>query len=140
MRGYVSRLVNFIGNFPTRAMEIFVGFVFMVDGLYVMSPLYDVARTSPISTYESSQSLQLVIGATYFIIGVVALLSATVGGNLSYRRIAAMSLFLGALFSTLFRIGSLGWHPSGWAFNFMLVGVFVFDWLHINKCLPLQKA
>lgn len=120
-------------------MEIFVGFVFMVDGLYVMSPLYDVARTSPLSTYESNQSFQSVIGATYFIIGAVALLSATLGGNLSYRRIAAMSLFLGALFSTLFRIGSLGWHPSGWVFNLMLVGVFTFDWLHINKCLLRQR-
>lgn len=133
-------LVNGIADTPTRAMEISIGFIFMLDGLYVMSPFYQIARTSPLQAHPGDEQLQFVIGACYVLLGGLAFASSVFSGGLKYRRLAAMALFLAALFATIFRVHTLGWHPSGWIFNLMVTLVFVFDWLHINKWLSSQPS
>lgn len=132
MRG----IINKIGAEPTRAMEAFVGFLFLVDGLYVASPLYYVGPASPLVDFANDRPFQIAMGITYALFGLVGFVCSVWGHTLKVRRVAAMALFLVSFFSFLFRFGALGPHPSGWAFNLMLAGVFVCDWLYINKSLP----
>ena len=140
MRGIISRFVNKIADDATRSMEIFVGFLFMLDGLYVASPWYHPSSpSSPLLELAADRNVRVGLGLLYFFLGGLAFLSAVFGKTLNYRRMAAMSLFLVSLFAFLFRLSVFGFHPSGWIFALMLAGVFACDWLHINKCLVLRK-
>ena len=136
MRGLISRGLNRVGDDPTRSMEIFIGFIFMLDGLYVASPLYTPSSpASPLFELAADEPFRFSIGILYFLLGAFAFFFALFGNNLKTRRIAAMSLFLASLFSLLFRMSVFGFAPSAWVFSLMLTGVFVCDWLFINKCL-----
>jgi hypothetical protein len=141
MRGFASRVVNFIADGPTRAMEISIGFIFMVNGVYVLSPFYSPRPGSAMAHVDNYDEARFLVGVAYFVLGAVAFLSSLLAdGNLKSRRIAAMSLFLASLFALIFRAYTLGTAPTHWVFNLMPVVVFICDWLYINKCLLLQKV
>lgn len=133
MTNIVTKTVNFVAEQPMRAVEIFTGAVIAIDGLYVASEFYNYASTSPL--YESPEDviLRKVIGITYFVFGIVAVLTNAKGSSPNTRRLAAMSLFLIFTFSALYRMFTLGIHPSGWVFNALLAGIFAVDWLHLSK-------
>lgn len=135
MRNFVTRVVNFVAEQPLRTIEMVTGAVIAVDGLYVTSAFYEYASTSPL--YESPEDtiLRKVIGISYFLLGLIAVIASSRGNEPKTRRVAAMSLFLLFIFSALHRAFTLGIHPSGWVFNALIAGIFAVDWLHTSKWL-----
>lgn len=139
MRNVIREGLNWAGEQPFRTIEVLVGGTFMLNGLYVMSSFYHYASTSPLAESGADLIVRTITGAVYFLAGMFAMAMAMRKETLFRRRTAAMTLFLIVLFSFIFRVLTLGFHPSAWIHNFMLLIVITVDWLHINKKWLLLK-